>query len=253
MQRLEVYRTRFKGDIVAEFMPAVRPSSRKVAILAAGCPGYPGGKRDVMQFLARRGYWSIVPIYRGTWESRGEFLAKSPHEDLVDVMDGVEQGFYDLWSGTEHQLTGASFYLVGGSFGGAAALLASRDPRVAKAAIISGVADWTKQQDTLEPLTSMAEYLPSAFGMAYRTHPDAWKKLAAGDFYNPVAEKDTLDGKKLLFVHAKDDLIVHARPARELAAEIGARYVELPKGGHMGVSSAAKPFVWKHIARHFGK
>lgn len=253
MQGIEIYRTRFANDIVAEYMPAARPSSHKVAILAAGCPGYPGGKQEAMQLLARNGYWSIVPIYRGTWESRGEFLEKSPHEDLIDVMDGVENGFFDLWSGTEHQMRDARFFLIGGSFGGAAALLASRDPRVEKAAVISGVVDWTRQDETLEPLKTMAEYIPSAFGMGYRTHPDAWKKLARGDFYNPVAVKDELDPKKLLFIHSKDDLIVHAKPAEELARDIGARYVELQKHGHMGAGAIKKPVVWKHVARHFGK
>ena len=251
MQALSVYRTRFKNDIIAEFMPAARPTSRKVAILAAGCPGYPGGKTDLMRLLARHGYWSIVPMYRGTWESRGEFLATSPHQDLLDVMDGVEAGFYDLWSGTEHQLPGAQFYLLGGSFGGAAALLASADPRVKKAATLSAVVDWREQENTLEPLKTMAEYLPNAYGMGYRTHPDAWKKLAAGDFYNPATQKDALDPQKLLLIHAKDDRIVHAHPARAFAAEIGARYVELPKGGHMGVGSAAKPALWKRIKKHF--
>jgi dipeptidyl aminopeptidase/acylaminoacyl peptidase len=251
MQLFSAYRARFANDIIAEFMPPARLASKKVAILAAGCPGYPGGKTELMHLLARNGFWSFVPMYRGSWESRGEFLAVSPHEDLIDVMDGIEKGFYELWGGTEYQVQDAQFYLIGGSFGGAAALLASRDPRVRKAVSLSGVVDWREQENTLEPLTLMSEYLPSAFGMGYRTHPDAWKRLSKGDFYNPILAKDELDPKKLLFIHAKDDRVVHAHPARALAEEIGATYVELTRGGHMGVGSAKKPHIWKRIKKHF--
>lgn len=251
MQGLQVFRTRFANDIVAEFLPAHNLSSQKVAILTPGCPGYPGGKTELMKLLARQGFWSIVPSYRGTWESRGEFLALSPHEDVLDVMDGVRAGFYDLWGGTEHQVKDAAFYLLGGSFGGAAALLASRDPRVKKAATLSAVVDWREQENTMEPLNVMAEYLPSAYGMAYRTHPDAWKRLSMGDYYSPVYVQEELDASKLLLIHAKDDLVVHAAPARKFSEEIGARYIELQKGGHMGVHHAALPRIWKYVKRHF--
>ena len=44
-------------------------------------------KQPLSDFLAAKGFWVIYPRYRGAWESGGEFLAKSPHEDILDVLD----------------------------------------------------------------------------------------------------------------------------------------------------------------------
>ncbi len=249
MQKIPLSRTRFGADIVAEFLPSASDSN-KVAILSAGAPGYPGNKGLLMEMLSRRGYWSIVPRYRGTWESGGTFLADSPADDIRIVMDQVGEGFEDPWSGTTHCVKNPEFFLIGGSFGGPAAILNSADARVKKAVAISSVVDWRRQETTLEPLDLMNEYVPRAFGMAYRAEPGVWQKLSAGNFYSPVDAKASADGKKLLFIHAKDDLVVHAAPAEAFAQEIGAQFVMLREGGHMGVGSADEPRLWKYIEKH---
>jgi pimeloyl-ACP methyl ester carboxylesterase len=244
------YRTRFAGDIVAQFKPA-NFETRKVAILLSGCPGYPMGKRDLTEFLKKKGFFTIVPAYRGTWESDGEFLKEPPSKDVELIINELETGFMDLWSGGMYSITDPEVYLIGGSFGGAAAILASTHPKVVKAVSLSGVVDWAEQQHTVEPLELMSEYLPKAFGQGYRPGNHIQERLEAGDFYNPVHEKVTIDGKKLLLIHAKGDRVVHSAPAKQFAADIGARYVELPGDDHMGASSAAEPRVWKHIDRFF--
>lgn len=247
---LETFRTRFGSDIVAEFRPAPY-ESRKVAILLAGCPGYPMGKRDLSLLLHRKGFLVIIPAYRGTWESGGSFLEFPPSDDVEMIISQLPEGFVDLWSGGTYSMKDPEVYLFGGSFGGAAALIASKHPSVKKAVSISGVVDWADQEHTVERLDVMAEYLPKAFGSAYRSSdPDAYMKLAKGDFYSPLREKASLDGSKLLFIHAKDDRIVHSAPAKALAAELGSRYVELKGDTHMGVGAAADPKLWKHIERH---
>jgi len=43
-------------------------------------------KQPLMEFLSRNGYWVIYPRYRGAWESAGQFLEKSPHEDILDII-----------------------------------------------------------------------------------------------------------------------------------------------------------------------
>lgn len=248
MQKVPLSRTRFGSDIVAEFLPPAR-DSRKVAILTAGAPGYPGGKGEIMEKLSRAGYWSLVPRYRGTWESSGTFLEYSPAEDVRLIMDQVPHGFEDAWAGTTHYVRDPEFYLLGGSFGGPAAILNSGDVRVKKAVAISAVVDWRAQENTLEPLDHMSEYVPVAFGQAYRGNPDVWRKLAAGNFYNPADEKEAADGKKLLFLHAQDDRVVHALHADAFAKEIGAKFVMLREGGHMGVGVAHEPHLWRHIEK----
>lgn len=250
MQKLPVSRARFGRDIIAEFMPPER-ASNKVVLIAPGAPGYPGGKEALMELLSKKGFWSFVPRYRGTWESNGTFLEFPPSDDLLIVLDELPVGFRDLWSGADHIIHAPEAYIIGGSTGGAAAMLLTRDPRVKKAVAISGVADWRHQEYTAEPLDFMSEYVPSAFGQAYRCDPSAWKKLAAGGFYNPVDAKDSLDGTKLLLIHAKDDKVVHPEPGEALAKEIGAEFVLLPSGGHMGAGSASDPRIWGYVERFF--
>jgi pimeloyl-ACP methyl ester carboxylesterase len=221
MGKIELCRTRFGDDIVAEFLPSER-DSKKVAILTSGAPGYPGGKGELMQKLSRLGYWSIVPRYRGTWESNGTFLEYSPAEDVQLIMS---------------------------AFGGPAAILNSGDERVRKAITLSAVTDWRDQQHTVEPLELMNQYVPEAFGMAYRPNEHAWEKLTEGNFYNPATAHDSIAGEKLLLIHAIDDKVVHAAPAEALAKEVGATYIKLPSGGHMGVGSMHEPKIWKYIEK----
>jgi hypothetical protein len=83
-----MFRTRFKKDIVSEFLPPSRPSKKqKLIILCDGMPSIPR-KPQLSEFLSRKGFWVIYPRYRGAWESTGEFLAKSPHADEQKQIDG---------------------------------------------------------------------------------------------------------------------------------------------------------------------
>jgi len=50
------FRTRFKKEIVAEFLPPARSRKKqKVIILCDGMPGIPR-KQQLMEFLAAKGY-----------------------------------------------------------------------------------------------------------------------------------------------------------------------------------------------------
>ncbi len=251
MQQLPLSRTRFGADIVAEFLPPER-DSKKVIIFSSGCPGYPMGKDALMRKFSALGYWTISYAYRGTWESGGTFLEYAPSDDILTIMDTLGS-FEDLWSGAEYSIHDPEIYLIGGSFGGAATLLASRDARVKKAIAISSVTDWLAQERTMEPLSLMNEFIPKAFGMGYRGEQEIYRKLLVGDFYNPAHEKATMDGKKLLLIHSKDDLVVHAAPAEAFARDVGAQFVLLSNGGHGGVSRAIEPRVFREITRFLKK
>ena len=240
---MHVSRTRFKKEIVAEFLPPAKKSN-KVIILCGGMPSYPGKKEDLMEFLAKKGYWTFIPRYRGTWESGGEFLKTSPHQDVIDVIDGIQSGFTDLWSGTNYKLPVPNFYLIGSSFGGPAAILASRDKRVKRVIALSPVIDWTKEIKTLD---LERDFTKSAFGAAYRLNRKNWNKLKTGKFYNPMNEVNKLNGKKLLIIHAKDDKVVSYRPSQEFARVTGCKLLVLPTGGHLSTSDLPK--FWKKIAR----
>jgi hypothetical protein len=71
-------------DIVTEFLPPARTGKRQRAIiLCDGMPSIPR-KQPLAEFLSAKGYWVFYPRYRGAWESGGEFLARSPHLDILD-------------------------------------------------------------------------------------------------------------------------------------------------------------------------
>ncbi len=136
------FRTRFKKEIVAEFQPPIRPlKKQKIIILCDGMPSMPR-KQQLMAFLAAKGYWVFYPRYRGSWESGGKFLQQSPHKDILDVIDELPKGVRELAFGQRFALSPDAIFVIGGSFGGAAAILASLDDRVKKVIANCPVVDW---------------------------------------------------------------------------------------------------------------
>ena len=241
-------RTRFGRDIVAEFLvPARKTARERVIILCDGMPTLPS-KGSLLEFFARKGYWVFHPRYRGTWESGGSFLARPCDEDIRIVMDGLVRGFREAWNGKKFRLRNPEITLVASSFGGATALLASRDSRVRRVIAFSPVVDWTSESKA-EPMSFLKRFTAEGFGQAYRGHPGIWAKLKSGKYFNPVREAARIDGRKLLLFHARDDDSVLWRPVRQFSERTGATLVLSKRGGHMGLSMAARPGHWKRIAK----
>ncbi|HYE59775.1 MAG TPA: alpha/beta fold hydrolase [Candidatus Kapabacteria bacterium] len=241
-------RTRFSDDIVAEFIPSQQESHRAV-ILCDGLPSVPS-KRKVLDFFARRGFWVFHPRYRGTWESGGQFLAASPEEDIQLVIDALEAGVVrDVWNDVDLPCSFKDIYVIGSSFGGAVALMASRDPRVKKVVALSPVVDWTAPSET-EPMDTFPQIVQSAFGDAYRPVPDGWVRLQRGEWCNPVLHKNEMDGEKIMIIHAADDDVVLPGPVQSFAHDVGARMHLLPRGGHLSLSFITRFWQWRRI-KHF--
>jgi pimeloyl-ACP methyl ester carboxylesterase len=250
---MHTYRTRFKKDIVAEFLPPLTRKKPKGDRIIIFCPGQPGGpsNRNLLEFFAKKGFWIFLIRYRGSWESGGKFLAKSPERDVLDIIDELvkKQSVTELSDHMRFAIRPAQFFVFGGSFGGPAAILASRDERVVKAVCISPVVDWKDHIRHGETIDWGARFTRDAFGMAYRPVSDAWKKLKSGKFYNPALHAEEIDGKKLLLIHAKDDNVVRFGPVAKFAKKTGAKLVTLKRGGHGSSSWFAKPRFYKKIAR----
>src|ERR1700730_12607760 len=184
------FRTRFKKEIVAEFLPPIRPlKKQKIIILCDGMPGMPR-KQPLMEFLAAKSYWVFYPRYRGSWESGGKFLQKSPARDILDVIDELPKGIREIAFGKRFALKPDEIFVIGGSFGGAAAILASLDERVKKVIANCPVVDWgilanEEKLETSNP--NYAAYIREAFGNGYRLSDRNWRKLRGGKFYNPAS------------------------------------------------------------------
>jgi pimeloyl-ACP methyl ester carboxylesterase len=197
------------------------------------------------EFLSREGYWVFYPRYRGAWESGGKFLERSPHLDILDVIDGLAREFRELAFGRRFRLSADEVFVIGGSFGGAAAILCSLDERVTKVIANCPVVDWgilTREQKKETSNPSYAAYIRGAFGEGYRLSNRNWKKLSDGKFYNPACHVDEITGSKIMMFHAQDDPYVPYRSVEKFAERTGARLKLFRRGGHLSTD----PIVRKH-------
>lgn len=212
-------------------------------------PSIPSQK-TALEFFARNGYWAILPRYRGSWESDGTFLKKSPEEDIRDIIDSLPKGIKDEMSEEVLHVEPNALYVVGVSFGGPAALLVSRDTRVNAVVAISSVVDWQVPSKE-EPLDWLAGFVKRAFGEGYRFTRNEWKKLSRGTFYNPVKHTSELDGENIYIIHAENDEVVPVKPVKRFAKKIGARTKFYKRGGHLSLKILMKPALWRQVERFF--
>jgi pimeloyl-ACP methyl ester carboxylesterase len=248
-----MFKARIKGEIVAEFLPPTqRRKIQRLIILCDGMPSIPR-KQPLVEFLSRKGFWVIYPRYRGAWESGGEFLARSPHEDILEVLDELPKGLQDIAFGRKFELSPDRVFVIGGSFGGAAAILASLDSRVARVVANCPVIDWAILDHAEQAETSMdnyAAYIREAFGSAYRLSDANWRKLRAGTFYSPWHHRSEVAGSKIMIFHAKDDPHVPYTISARFAKETGAIFKSLNRGGHVSTQYIVQKY-WAAIKKFF--
>ena len=244
-----MFRTRFKRDVVTEFLAPTRPGKRQRAIvLCDGMPSIPR-KQPLAEFLSGKGYWVFYPRYRGAWESGGEFLARSPHLDILDVIGGLAREFRELAFGRRFRLAVEEVFVIGGSFGGAAAILSSLDPRVKKVVANCPVVDWAilpREEKKETSNASYAEYIRAAFGTGYRLSDKNWKKLRGGKFYSPLYHARDITASKVMMFHAQDDPYVPYRSVQKFARLTGARLKLLRRGGHLSTDLIVRKY-WAQI------
>jgi len=193
-------------------------------------------KQALCEWLSRKGYWVFYPRYRGAWESDGQFLARSPHEDILDVIKELPKGVTELSFGQRFSLDPEEVFVIGGSFGGTASILCSLDQRVNRVIANCPVTDWSilsesEKAETSNP--SYAAYIRKAFGNGYRLSERNWKKLYTGTFYNPMHHVAEMDPSKIMMFHAKDDPYVPWRTVERFAKRTGAKLKLLHRGGHL--------------------
>jgi dipeptidyl aminopeptidase/acylaminoacyl peptidase len=203
-------------------------------------------KQSLAEFLAGNGFWVIYPRYRGAWESGGEFMAKSPHEDILDVLDELPKELKEIAFGQRFRLAPDQVFVIGGSFGGAAAILLSLDPRVKRVVANCPVVDWSildKAEKAETSKSNYADYIRQAFGNGYRLSDANWNKLRSGSFYNPWYHRREIDSSKVLMFHAKDDPNVPYERSRLFADLTGATLKSLSRGGHISTDYVVRRYL----------
>jgi esterase/lipase len=248
-----MFRTRFKKEIVAEFLPPVRSGKReKVIVLCDGMPSIPR-KQSLANFLSGKGYWVFYPRYRGAWESDGEFLKTSPHLDILDVIDELPKGVREVTFGQRFALAPEEIFVIAGSFGGAAAILASLDPRVKKVVANCPVVNWAVLSKSEKVETSnhnYAAYIHEAFGNAYRLSDRNWRKLRTGVFYNPSHHIKEIVPSKVMMFHAWDDPYIPYKSVKQFADRTGIKLKSLRRGGHLSTDETVRKY-WFEISKFF--
>jgi pimeloyl-ACP methyl ester carboxylesterase len=248
-----MFRTRFQKDIVAEFLPPARSGRQeKVIILCDGMPSIPR-KQSLVEYLSGKGYWVFYPRWRGAWESGGEFLEQSPHQDILDIVSELPKGFKELAFGRQFHCSPGNIFVVGGSFGGAAAILSSLDPRITKVIANCPVVDWAilrKEQKKETSNRNYPAYIREAFGNGYRLSPKNWNKLHGGVFYNPVHHLKNLTPSKIMMFQAKDDPYIPWRLVEGFARRAGIRLKLLSHGGHLKTEYVVRKY-WQQIRKFF--
>lgn len=248
-----MFRTRFARDIVAEFLPPARSRKRsRVIILCDGMPSVPR-KQPLSDWLANKGYWVFYPRYRGSWESGGEFLERSPHLDVLHAIAKLQKPIREAAYGKMFNVEPEEVFVIGGSFGGATALLCSLDPRVKRVIANCPVVDWSILKSALKSETSnpsYVDYIREAFGNGYRLSEKNWDKLYRGSFFNPIHHVREMDPKKILMFHAKDDLNIPWRAVSNFAKEAGIKLKLLSRGGHLKTEFVVQKY-WPEIKKFF--
>lgn len=246
-----IYRTRFAKDIVAEVALPERQTG-KVIVLAQGLPSSPS-KRSVLEFLAGEGYAVVFPRYRGTWESSGYFLERSPTQDIRDVIQALQKDrrFWCTFSQAWIPLRIQSVFILASSFGGPAGACLSEFPVVKKVVLLSPVIDW-HVDGTVESFDELIRFTTEGFGMAIRPRSKKdWHKLRRDpSFYNFPSQLTSLAQKKIFLLHCFDDMVVPIGPAIEMVKtqKFGQHYFK-PHGGHLGISHLTRLFFWHKIKK----
>lgn len=246
-----MFRTRFTNDIVAEFLPPARSvRKQRVIILCDGMPSIPR-KQPLVTFLASKGYWVLYPRYRGAWESGGEFLERPPHEDILELLGELRKGIRDAAFGRKFVVKPDEVFVIGGSFGGAAAILCSLHSRVKRVIANCPVVDWAilhteEKLETSNP--SYAAYIREAFGNGYRLKDRSWNKLRRGNFFNPAMYARQLDPGKIMMIHAQDDPYIPYKVVAGFAAKTGISLKTLRRGGHLRTEDVVRKY-WPQIKR----
>jgi len=248
-----MFRTLFKKQIVAEFLPPARArKTDRVILLCDGMPSIPR-KQPLVEFLSAKGFWVFYPRWRGAWESDGQFLERPPQQDLSDIIDELPHGVRETAFGEKFKLYPDRIFVIGGSFGGSAALLASLDPRVDKVIANCPVVDWSilrKEQKKETSNKNYPAYIREAFGNADRLTEKNWNKLQSGTFFNPLHHINQFVSDKIVMFHAKDDPYIPWQSVSAFSSATGIKLRLLNRGGHLKTEHVVRTY-WQQIKACF--
>jgi hypothetical protein len=87
-----MFRTRFRQQSVTEFLPPPRPRKALKADHPVRRHALDSAQAAAIGISLCKALGIIYPRYRGARESGGQFLEKSRHEDILDIIDDLPKG-----------------------------------------------------------------------------------------------------------------------------------------------------------------
>lgn len=193
------------NGIVTEYLFPKIPTKSAI-ILCDGLPGVPQ-QHGLMHELSKKGFAVFFPRYRGTWESDGTFLERSPERDIEELIKELRV----MKDRRPFKQSFDRIFLIGTSFGGAVSLSLGNHPQVERAVSLSPVFDFTK----LNGMDSLCDFLRDAWMGAYRFDISQWKLLASGELLAPETTMNEASAKKHLVIGGKEDTQI---PQKQLKA-----------------------------------
>ena len=159
----------YYGDIFFEFL--IHDIKKDSIILLSGFPSS-NCMDEIIYFLHEKGFNVFVPRYKGTFQSKGEFLKTNPIIDLVEFITQLKKGrATSLWNMKNISFEIGQIFVFGGSFGGSiGCALAATSKDISKAVLATPVWDYEihnkefKEQD----LNQLTKFVKRAFKNLYR-------------------------------------------------------------------------------------
>ena len=165
------------SDIFFEFL--VHKDKKNTIIIL---PGFPSSNvmDEKIYFLHKKGFNVFIPRYKGTYQSKEEFLKSNPIIDLSNFVTKLKKGVaISLWDMRSTQFDTKQIFVFGESFGGSiACALAATSQDIKKAVIVAPVWDFknhNKNHDE-QNLRHLTEFVKKAFLNLYRYKFDSIDK-----------------------------------------------------------------------------
>lgn len=233
------------NNIIFEFSLAEKPFCN--VILCEGLPSVPKQK-ELIIFLNSKGCNVFFPRYGGTWESGGEFLAKSPTEDIFTLVQHLKNGEVTELYGNKTFNTNYPINLIGTSFGGAVALsLLPRDD-IHKVVAFSPIVDFKSHNSkgNEQDLHQLKTFMQIAFGFAYRFSDQNWSEMLRGDLFNPPQEIRVGREKDVLIIYDTTDKDIDANKISKYVAKKNISTITTNLIGHLSFSKIPHE-LWQEV------
>ena len=151
--------------------------SKGTIMLLDGLPSNPLNKEKLMENLAKKNYDVFFPRYEGTWESKGEFLKRSPSEIIIEFISILKRGIKIK----NKEYKAKKIFILGSSFGGGIGLdIASQQDLIDKICVTSPVISFRK----VKGIETLENFLKNAHKDHYHFNPKNWKKLIKDKILN---------------------------------------------------------------------